>query len=177
MGKKILLILFLSFFIKGCNNNDDPPKLVSPQIDFVKTFGGSSNETARSVIKTTDGGYAVLGFTQSMNGDITDKTDTSFDYWLLKFDANDNLQWSKTYGGPLDDEARSIAQTTDNGYIISGTTSSFGSGGEEIYTIKTDALGVIQWTKTYGESDGDDKSNSVIQTSDGGYVLGICNGF
>ncbi len=65
-----------------------------------------------------DGGYAILGFTQSMDEDITDKQNESFDYWVLKFNAEDELQWQKTYGGSADERGRSIIQTLDGGYAI-----------------------------------------------------------
>lgn len=176
MSKKILLILFLSFFIKGCNNNDNTPKPVSPQINFVKTFGGSLNESARSIIKTTDGGYALLGYTQSMDGDIIDKSDTSFDYYLLKFDANDNLQWNKTYGGSLLDKGSKIIQTLDGGFAIIGSSSSSdgdvssNQGFNDIWFVKLDATGNITWEKSYGFP-GDDLGYSIIQTANGGYFV------
>ena len=176
MSKKILLILCLSFFLKGCNNSDDTPKPVSPQINFVKTFGGSLNESARSVIQTTDGGYAVLGFTQSMDGDIIDKSDTSFDYYLLKFDANDNLQWSKTYGGSDIDQGSKIIQTLDGGFALIGSSSSSdgdvstNEGFNDLWLVKLDVLGNISWEKSYGFP-GNDLGFSIIQTADGGYFV------
>lgn len=176
MSKRILLIICLSFFLKGCKSNDDTPKPVSPQIDFIKTFGGSSNESARSIIQTTDGGYAVLGYTQSADGDITDKTDISFDYWLLKFDANDNLQWSKTYGGSDIDQGSKIIQTLDGGFAIIGSSSSndgdvsSNQGFNDLWLVKLDTFGNITWEKSYGFP-GDDLGYSIIQTSNGGYFV------
>lgn len=64
---------------------------------------------------TQDGGYAIIGSTSSMNGDIEDKTDDSFDYWVLKFNANDELEWSKTFGGSSNDHGYDIVQTADQG--------------------------------------------------------------
>ena len=176
MSKKILLILCISFFLKGCNNNDDTPKPVSPQIDFIKTFGGGSNETARSVIQTTDGGYAVLGYTQSNDGDIINKTDISFDYWLLKFDANDNLQWSKTYGGSDIDQGSKIIQTLDGGFALIGSSSSndgdvfTNEGFNDIWLVKLDISGNITWEKSYGFP-GNDLGFSIVQNADGGYFV------
>jgi len=176
MSKKILLIICISFFIKGCNNNDDTPKLVSPQIDFIKTFGGSSNETARSIIQTADNGYAVLGYTQSVDGDIINKTDVSFDYWLLKFDANDIMQWSKTYGGSDIDQGSKIIQTLDGGFALIGSSSSndgdisINEGFNDIWLVKLDVSGNITWEKSYGFP-GNDLGFSVLQTSDGGYFV------
>jgi ribosomal protein S11 len=78
------------------------------------------------------------------------------------------VTFAKTYGGT--DYAFSVQQTSDSGYIIAGTTRSFGAGNEDIILIKTDANGNIIWAKTYGGID-PDLAHSVQQTSDGGYIL------
>ncbi|MBV1888026.1 MAG: hypothetical protein KUG51_01930 [Urechidicola sp.] len=176
MSKRLLLIICLSFFLKGCNNNDDILKPVSPQIDFVKTFGGSSNERAQSVVKTNDGGYVVLGYTQSNDGDLIMKSDISFDYWLLKFDANDTLQWSKTFGGSQTDKGYKIIQTQDGGFALVGTSDSIDGdistnfGWNDIWIVKLDSSGNISWEKSHGFS-GNDQGFSIIQTSNGGYFI------
>lgn len=173
--KKIFLILFTSFIIYGCSDSDSPSS-IKPQLDFVKTLGGTKNESAQSVIKTTDGGYAIVGYTQSIDGDITDKTIENFDYWLLKFDSNDNLQWTKTYGGTNDERAYKIIQTNDGGFALVGYTSSddgnvtTNNGFDDIWLVKTDVSGSIQWEKSYGFT-GSDKAFSIIQTSDGGFFV------
>ena len=90
------------------------------ELAWVKTFGGSGNESAQSIIKTTDGGFAVLGYTGSIDGDIASKFEEENDYWFLKFDANGVLQWNKTYGGSMDDIGQSLVQTSDGGYALTG---------------------------------------------------------
>jgi hypothetical protein len=128
-----------------------------------KTYGGSDDDIANSIQQTKDGGYIVAGGTHSFGagrGDV----------YVIKLDANGNKVWEKTYGRRGDDEAKSIQQTTDGGYIVAGYTKSFGAGGEDFYIIKLDANGNMVWEKTYGGSD-DDGAHSIQQTSDGGYIV------
>jgi hypothetical protein len=88
----------------------------------------------------------------------------------VKLDASGNVQWTKTIGGSYDDEANSIIQSSDGGYVVAGRTESFGAGGWDIYVVKLDASGNVQWTKTIGGSY-DDGALSIIQSSDGGYAV------
>jgi hypothetical protein len=129
-------------------------------IIWAKTYGGTA---VRSVQQTSDGGYIVAGHTSSFGAGY-------YDIFLIKTDANGNVIWAKTYGGTYSDYAYSVQQTSDGGYIVAGTTRSFGAYGYNIFLIKTDASGNIQWAKTYGGTDGDE-DYSVRQTSDGGYIL------
>jgi len=132
-------------------------------IQWAKTYGGTGDDLVSSVQQTLDGGYIVAGYTTSFGA-------SSFDIFLIKTDANGNIQWAKTYGGTNWDEASSVKQTSDGGYILTGRTGSFGAGGWDIFLIKTDANGNIQWAKTYGGTDYEE-AYSVQQTSDGGYVV------
>jgi len=79
-------------------------------------------------------------------------------------------EWNKTYGGAHNDQAWSVEQTSDGGYIIAGDTSSFGAGGRDFWLVKTDGSGNPQWNKTYGEA-GEDTAWSVQQTGDGGFIV------
>jgi len=113
------------------------------QVRFAKTYGGTSDDMARFVQQTPDGGYIVVGYIDSFGaGD--------YDIFLIKTDANGNIQWAKTYGGTNDDGAYSVQQTSDGGYIVAGYTYSFGAGSADLFLIKTNANGNIQWAKTYG---------------------------
>jgi hypothetical protein len=128
---------------------------------WTRTFGGIEKDGFEYVRQTTDGGFILIGGTESYGaGDE--------DCWLIKTDANGNITWSKTYGGQFDDGADCVQQTIDGGFIIIGFTGSYGNG--DVWLIKTDAMGDTMWTKTFGGSLGD-MGRHVQQTEDGGYIL------
>ncbi|PNX46179.1 MAG: hypothetical protein BV457_08145 [Thermoplasmata archaeon M9B1D] len=128
-----------------------------------KTFGGNDDEEGESVQQTNDGGYIIAGYTKSFGAGMKDVI-------LIKTDASGNQEWMKIFGGTNDEEGYSVQQTTDGGYIIAGATSSFATGGRDMWVIKTNTSGDAQWTRSIGglQSDG---AFSVQQTTDGGYIL------
>ena len=138
------------------------------EIEWVKTYGGSNEEDAVVIKETTSGGYIVLGYTKSTDGDITDKTTTDSDLWLIQLTNGGDIQWSKTYGGSDDERGTDIVNTTDGGYIMVGYTRSNdgditeNAGFYDYWIVKLNNQGDIQWQKTYGFS-GNDQANSVIQ--------------
>lgn len=176
--KPLFLVLLAMLMLSSCDNDSNDPETVdnSGELIFSKTIGGNNNESGQSVVATNDGGYAILGFTQSSDGDITDKQDTSFDYWVVKYSSQDVVEWKKTYGGSGDERGREIIQTSDGGYAIIGTSDSNdfdvsgNNGFQDYWFVKLDALGNISWQKSYGFQ-GNDTGISVIQTSDQGYLL------
>ena len=104
------------------------------QVRFAKTYGGTSDDFARFVQQTSDGGYIVVGETNSFG---------ELDIFLIKTDAKGNIQWAKTYEVMDFEYASYVQQTSDGGYIVAGWTRSFGAGWGDIFLIKTDAKGNI----------------------------------
>lgn len=133
------------------------------QIKFERAIGNHDNEVGRSVVQLTDSSYVTVGYTNSIGFG-------GYDVYLIKTDKIGNVIWQKTIGGSDWDFAYSLQETTDGGFIIGGTTYSFGYGNADGYVIKTDASGNVSWSKTYGGAN-DDEFKSVIQTIDGGYAL------
>jgi len=131
--------------------------------EWHQTFGGTEEDFGYSVLQTSEGGYVVLGFTVSFGSG-------SRDVWLIKTDAQGNMEWDKTFGGSERDEGYSVQQTTDGGYIITGYTESFGNGQYDVWLIKTDSQGQEEWDKTFGGSVWDE-GYSVQQTTEGGYII------
>jgi len=129
------------------------------QLMWERNYGGAGYEEGRSVDQTTDGGYIVVGYTSSY-GD-------SDQIYLVKTDSLGDTLWAKIYGGTGRDWGYSVQQTVDEGYIITGYTTSFGNN-EHIYLVKIDSLGDTLWTKTYG---GASCGNCVRQTTDEGYII------
>ncbi len=128
-----------------------------------RTFGGDRDDVGVSVQQTSDGGFILLGFTESFGAGESD-------IWLIKTDGEGTIQWQHTFGGSDRDEGYSVQQTSDGGFILLGTTNSFGAGGGDIWLIKTDGEGNMLWQRTFG-GDKEDVGFSVQQTSDGGFIL------
>jgi hypothetical protein len=132
-------------------------------IQWSRTYGGTNDDRAYSVVQTSDGGYAITGYTASFGAGW-------WDFWLVKTNSFGGIQWTRTYGGTSNEEAKSVIQTSDGGYAIAGSTASFGAGFYDFWLIKTDSAGNIQWNKTYGGADYEE-AHSMVQTSDGGYAI------
>ncbi|MCK5158481.1 MAG: hypothetical protein KAR08_04965, partial [Candidatus Heimdallarchaeota archaeon] len=130
---------------------------------WAKTYGGNGLDVGNSVHQTTDKGYIIVGTTYSFGVGEDD-------IWLIKTDENGDEEWNHTYGGVDLDRAYSVQQTTDGGFIIAGSTESYGAGNRDFWLIKTDENGNEEWNHTYG-GDNLDMALSVQQTTDGGYVI------
>jgi len=130
---------------------------------WTRTYGGTNSDAGYSVQQTSDSGYIIVGYTSSFGTG-------SEDIYLIKTDVIGDTIWTKTYGGPVSDSGYSVEQTGDGGYVIVGSTSSFGSGNNDVYLIRTDINGDTIWTKTFGGA-ADDYGYSVQQTTDGGYII------
>ena len=131
---------------------------------WTKTFGGTGYDVGESVQQTQDGGYIITGWTESFGSGGID------DIYLIKTDGSGNELWSQTLGGTGYDMGYSVQQTSDGGYIITGSTSSFGNS-YDLYLIKTNGNGIEEWSQTFGGIDDNETGWSVQQTSDGGYII------
>jgi len=151
----LIIILFFSFRVVSAEQ--------SGMITWDRTYGGSKDDWVSSLIQTTDGGYAVAGYTKSFGAGEAD-------FWLLKLDKKGNRIWDKTYGGSGYDYASSLVQTSDGGYAVAGSTESRGAGGRDFWLLKLNSQGKLLWNRTYGGSK-DDEARSLIQVNDGGYLL------
>ena len=177
--KKYLLFLFIIFFCKCTESNltvHEGSNSSNGTLELVQTFGGSKNDVAKSVVSTVDGGFAVLGYTQSLDGDITDKATENYDFWMLKFDSEAQLEWNKTYGGSGDERGRSLIETSDGGYALLGYSDSSdgdvssNNGNRDFWLVKINASGVLSWQKSFGY-EGEDEGVSIIETSDNHLML------
>lgn len=127
------------------------------------TYGASGEEGGYGVQQTLDGGYIIVGYTESFGASI-------WDVYLIKTDSSGNEQWSRTYSGSYSDYGRCVQQTRDGGYIIAGYTYFSVASGWNMYLIKTDDSGNQEWSQSFGGSGGD-LAYSVQQTEDGGYII------
>lgn len=171
-GSEILQTFDNSFLIIGTTFNVNIPNskdyyLVKTNYVgdtvWTKTYGGIDDDQAFSACLTNDNCYIISGSTKSYG-------QGGFDIFLIKLNADGDELWTKTYGGVADDRGGIVQKTTDDGYIITGHTKSYGAGGWDVYLIKTDANGDTLWTRTFGGA-GDEWGCSVKQTSDNGYII------
>ena len=126
-------------------------------VSWEKTFGGQAPEVFSSIEQTSDEGYIVAGRTQSFGAG-------SGDAWVIKLDAAGNISWQKTYGGPNKDDVYSIKQTSDGGYVLTGTQ----DYSSDHWILKLDDVGNVLWQKTYTTS----YLNDIQQTPDGYIAAG-----
>jgi arginine repressor len=144
-----------------------------------KTLGGTGSDFAVAVTGSADGGYVIAGYTNSNNsGDVgANHGSTGNDMWVVKLDANGNLVWQKTLGGTGSDNANCITRSTDGGFVVAGGTNSNNSGQVgtnhgmiDMWVVKLDGSGNLQWQKTMGGAD-NDYANAIITNTDGSFVI------
>lgn len=168
--KSILLFFLCTFSFVALTSAQE-----TSYLQWQKSFGGSALDKIRSVKPTFDGGYIIAGHSFSNDGDLKNNHGQN-DYWIIKLNADGNIEWSKTFGGSNYDYAISVVQTSDSGYAVAGyTLSNDGDvtgnhGNYDYWVIKLNKNGVLTWQKTFGGT-GNDYANSIEQTSDGGYIV------
>ncbi|PQJ81018.1 hypothetical protein [Polaribacter porphyrae] len=177
--KNSIIYIILVFVASSCSKESVYQNTYNKtlQIETIKTFGGSKNDAFLSVKSTFDGGYIAVGHSQSSDFDIKEKTNDSYDYWVLKFDNSNNLVWNKTFGGSNDDRARDIIELNDGSFIISGFSRSNdvdvtnNEGNYDFWVVKIDENGNLIWEKNFGFS-GSDQAFVIKQVSDNSILLG-----
>ena len=145
-----------------------------------KDFGGTTDDELFSLQQTADGGYILGGYSNSgISGDKTQNTWGNYDYWIVKTDSLGNIQWDKDFGGSKKDhDIGNISITADGGYLVAGTSYSNSNGNktennlgpEQMWIVKTDSLGIIQWDKTI-LTHGHEELSLAVQTKDGCFAV------
>ena len=155
------------YWIVKLNNGGD--------IEWQKSLGGTGDDYAHSIQQTTDNGYIVAGFSASNDGDVTGNHG-GYDYWIVKLNSGGDIEWQKSLGGTVADEANSVQQTIDGGYIVAGfSVSNDGDvtgnhGLDDYWIVKLNATGDIEWQKSLGGT-AIDWANLIQQTTDGAYIV------
>jgi len=164
------LLLILSLFLSTLYLTAQ-----APSIEWQKSLGGSGSDIGRSIQQTTDGGYIVVGESNSTNGDVTGNHG-NIDFWVVKLTSTGVIDWQKSLGGTGSDQGFSVQQTTDGGYIVTGRSRSTNGdvtgnhGSDDYWVVKLSSTGNITWEKSLGGS-GSDYGYSIQQTTDGGYIV------
>jgi hypothetical protein len=130
--------------------------------DWNKTYGGAGDDAAKCIIQTSDGGFALAGFTNSSGAG-------GFDMWLVKTGLQGNELWNMTYGGPLDDAANSLVQTNDGGYVLAGYTNQSSETNGESWVVKVDDAGTAEWNQTYAGNN----AVSVVKSNDNAIAFSV----
>ncbi|MDC1236157.1 hypothetical protein N8Z50_03045 [Flavobacteriaceae bacterium] len=145
----------------------------------ISIYGGSEEDSVHSIITTSDGGYAMIGNTQSTDGDFSFKERGGSDFFVMKFNAVSTLQWVKTYGGSKDDRGYDIVELNTGGYALIGYSqsddgdASLNLGQHDNWLLRIDAEGELLWEKSFGFL-GHDHAYNIVATQDGGLFF---NGF
>jgi hypothetical protein len=147
--------------------------IAMPQEEWNRTFGGGEDDMGTFVQETSDGGYIIVGYTASYGADVPYswliKAPLRGDLWLIKTDSNGTKEWDRPFGGFGKEFGFSVQQTKDGGYVMTGAKKTSLVGNYDLWIIKTDAKGQMEWERTFGGSN-DDLGFSIQQTDDGGYI-------
>jgi hypothetical protein len=129
---------------------------------WTKTYGGSGIDEGNSIHNTFDGGFILAG---ALSNNFL-----FYNAWLLRTDSNGDTLWTKSYAKNTEGYATSVIETSDSGFVFTGTVNSQITFSKDVWLVKTDAAGDTVWSKTFG-GNGEDIGNVVLQTSDGGFVV------
>ncbi len=166
-GGYILSGITSSFGISPYGNINDVYVLKTDAVGALtwsKTYGQDGDDWSFGVQQTNDGGYALTGHTN------TDSTAAVSDVYLIKTDANGDTLFVKSYGGTNYDKGTALLQLNDSGFVITGSTYSFGNGTSDVYFLRTNKLGTIVSNSTFGNG-GNDWAYTLSHTTDDGFTL------
>jgi hypothetical protein len=133
--------------------------------EWFRIYGGSGCDQIHSIQETIDGGYVVAGWTNKVFGA------NNYDIWLLKIDQDGDIKWQNTYGGGFSEQAHTIQETSDGGYIVAGWTYSLGNDGRNVWILKLRQDGDVDWQYTYGGGLKHWQDILVRETKEGGYIV------
>lgn len=179
MQKKLLILYLCLIACDASSWEETTPLAHRYELKWVKTIGGSQEDIAHDIITTADGGFALLGNSQSTDGNLSGKTRPGSDLMLVKFNAAGEIVWIQTYGGSEDDRGHSLVQLPDSGYLLLGYAMSadgdlnINEGQHDNWVLRVDAQGELLWQKSFGFA-GHDHAYHILATQDGGFLF---NGF
>lgn len=133
--------------------------------EWRKDIGGEYSDKGFAATNTDDGGYAIAGLTTSYGGR------DNYDFYFVKTDSEGNVEWESNFGGDHNEIAYDVIQTSDGGYLLGGTTVTYGNKGTDWWVVKTNETGEKEWSRYYG-GEQDEELKSVMETEDGNFVLG-----
>ncbi len=151
-----------NFHIVKTNNNG--------YTEWRRTYGGKFDDEAEDIIQTDDGGFLIAGSSESFQGRA------QYDFYMIKTDSKGRKKWDAGFGGNYNEKCYSVIQTDDGGYLLAGSTITYGARGNDFWVVKTNETGAVveddnsTWKRAFG-GDGDDICRSVIKTDDGNYLL------
>lgn len=154
----------------------------APNIEWAVFLGGTEFDGAHDVIQTSDGGYLVVGESESSDLDVSGNNIGDEDFWIVKLNFDGTIiEWETNVGGSVADIAHAVRETANGNFVVAGFTMSndndiqhfVNQGNRDVWVVKIDGIinpGDILWERNYGGS-GDDVATSIDQTSDGGFIV------
>jgi len=133
------------------------------EFQWYKTYGGYKTDKASCIIQSDDGGFLIVGESNSFGAG-------GYDFWLVKTDSNGFMEWNRTFGGVNMEYPQSVIQSDDGGFLIVGESNSFGAGGYDFWLVKTDSNGFMEWNRTFGWKE-NDHAKSVVQMNDSSFLI------